>query len=43
MFSFKLHTKIACDNVQHLVEVKSTKKNFAGQNLGQTDQNWARK
>ena len=31
MFSLKLHTTIACDNIYHLVEAKSTKKKFGAQ------------
>ena len=37
-FSLKLHTVIACSNVQHVVEVKSMKK-FWGLNLVQRGQN----
>ena len=39
-FSLELHTKIACNNVWHLVEVKPTKKIFGYQIWVKTGQNW---
>ena len=38
-FSLKLNTMIACNNVKHLVYVKSTNKFFWGPNFGQRGQN----